>query len=167
MTLSPTTPDLDPLLAISALDGRYASKVTQLRDIVSEFGLLRWRVQVECCWFQSLAQAADVSELPALTDGQNRAVTDIYRGFSLADAGRIKTLEATTNHDVKAVEYFVKERIAQIKGLEGAIEFVHFACTSEDINNLAYGLMLLAARDRVLLPQMDELIEELNGELVA
>jgi len=164
MTASNSTPDqLDPLLAISALDGRYASRVAPLNTIVSEYGLLRWRVQVECCWFMSLAAAPDIAELPVLDTRQAAAVAAIYQDFSLADAARIKALERTTNHDVKAVEYFVKERIAVIEGLADHIEFVHFACTSEDINNLAYGLMLLAARDQVLLPQMQQLIDVIDS----
>jgi len=161
-TASPDTTGLDPLLAITSLDGRYASKVASLNTIVSEYGLLRWRVQVECCWFLHLARSPEIRELTLHSDAQEKSVTAIYEKFSLADASRIKAIEATTNHDVKAVEYFVKERIAEIDGLAGSIEFVHFACTSEDINNLAYGLMLLSARAEVLLPQMQQLISALD-----
>jgi len=164
MTSSSEQPNsLDPLLAISALDGRYAGKVAALNTIVSEYGLLRFRVQVECCWYLRLASTPDIVELKALNDAQKTAVETIYREFSITDAARIKTLEATTNHDVKAVEYFVKERIAEIDGLSGSIEYVHFACTSEDINNLSYGLMLVAAREEVLLPQMDRLIDSIDA----
>lgn len=169
--IASTDGQLDPLLAVSALDGRYASKVAALNTIVSEFGLLRWRVQVECCWFIHLARAPDVAQLAPLDESAHSAIVGIFENFSLEDARRIKTLEATTNHDVKAVEYFVKERIGAIDGLSGAIEYVHFACTSEDINNLAYGLMLLNARSEVLLPQMQQLISaidrlaEANAEL--
>ena len=152
----------NPLLAISALDGRYASKIESLRPITSEFGLLRWRVQVECCWFAHLSDLPGVPELPLLTGAQRDAVAAIYREFTLADAERIKTFEATTNHDVKAVEYFVKEKVGAISGLERHVEFVHFACTSEDINNLAYGLMLHAARREVLLPSMTAVINAIN-----
>ncbi len=154
----------DPaVLAVSALDGRYSGKTAALRPIVSEFGLLHYRVQVECCWFDTLAASADIPELPALDASGRDALHDIYRNFSAADATRIKALEATTNHDVKAVEYFVKERIARIAGLENHIEFVHFACTSEDINNLAYALMLKAARNDVLLDSMGAIIDDIDA----
>ena len=166
MTLAKTSAETstnDPLLAITALDGRYASKVAVLNRIVSEYGLLRWRVQVECCWFLCLARSSEITELELTEPSQGAAIEAVYQEFSVADAARIKELEATTNHDVKAVEYFVKEKIALIPGLEARIEFVHFACTSEDINNLAYGLMLLSARDEVLLPQMNELISAVDN----
>lgn len=166
MTLAKTSAETstnDPLLAITALDGRYASKVAVLNRIVSEYGLLRWRVQVECCWFLCLARSSEITELELTEPSQGAAIEAVYQEFSVADAARIKELEATTNHDVKAVEYFVKEKIVLIPGLETRIEFVHFACTSEDINNLAYGLMLLSAREEVLLPQMNELISAVDN----
>ena len=149
--------ELDPLLAVSAVDGRYRDKTAPLAPICSEFGLIRWRVQTECAWFTALADSTAIAELPALTATQRAQVAAIHENFELADAQAIKTLEARTNHDVKAVEYFVKERLASIEGLQAHIEFVHFACTSEDINNVAYGLMLGQARSRVLLPAMAEL----------
>jgi len=152
----------DPLLAISALDGRYAGKVSTLAPIVSEYGLLRWRVEVECRWFLWLAQTSGVTELAPTDDGQRNAIESIYREFSVTDAKRIKAIEATTNHDVKAVEYFVKERIGALSGCGDAVEFVHFACTSEDINNLAYALMLCSARDQILVPEMRRLVATIS-----
>jgi len=155
--------DPNPLLALSALDGRYRDKVQGLAPIASEYGLMRYRVTVECQWFQYLAGRVEVAELPALSTAQAAAVDAIHRAFALSDADRIKEIERTTNHDVKAVEYFVKERIGQIPGLERHVEFVHFACTSEDINNLAYALMLADARARVMLPAMDQLIGAIDA----
>ena len=151
-----------PLTAISALDGRYRSKVEPLSVIASEFGLIRLRVKVECRWFLALADAEDVPELAKLQTSQLAAVAAIHDDFNLADAERVKSLEATTNHDVKAVEYFVKEKIAGIEGLQALTEFVHFACTSEDINNLAYAMLLTEARDSVLLPSMRSVIENIE-----
>ncbi len=153
---------MSSLLAISALDGRYRDKVKSLAPLVSEFGLMHYRVIVECNWFQHLAAASDIPQLPVLDDTQGKAVTTIYESFEISDAERIKEIERTTNHDVKAVEYFVKEQIGAISGLSAHTEFVHFACTSEDINNLAYGLMLKEVRKRVLVPQMNQLIGELE-----
>jgi adenylosuccinate lyase len=146
-----------PLLAISALDGRYRSKVDTLAPIVSEYGLMRYRVMVECRWFAHLAAAPEIPELPALTAQQQAALDGVITGFDVAAAGAIKDLERTTNHDVKAVEYYVKAQIREIAGLSEHLEFVHFACTSEDINNLAYALMLRDARESVLLPEMERL----------
>ncbi|MCZ6658037.1 MAG: adenylosuccinate lyase [Gammaproteobacteria bacterium] len=151
-----------PLAAISAVDGRYRQKLEALAPIVSEYGLMRYRVRVECEWFAMLAAAPEISELPGLSASQTADLVTIYEEFSTADAERIKTIEATTNHDVKAVEYFVKERIGCINGLKPHIEFVHFACTSEDINNLAYGLMLSASR-AYLLEQMQNLIDRIGA----
>ena len=153
---------LDPLLAVTALDGRYRSKVEPLTGALSEFGLLHARVEIECRWFMTLAAAEDIDELPALDESQRRSVQAIYGSFSAEDAAAIKTLERTTNHDVKAVEYFVKEKIGAVDGLAPHIEFVHFACTSEDINNLSHALMLLRAR-AVLLPVMNRLIAEVDA----
>lgn len=150
-----------PLTAISALDGRYRSKIESLAATTSEFGLIRLRVKVECRWFLALADAPDVPELAKLQAAQEAAVEAIHGDFSLPDAERVKALEATTNHDVKAVEYFVKEKITGIEGLQTLTEFVHFACTSEDINNLAYAMMLTEARDSVMLPTMRSVIENI------
>lgn len=153
---------LDPLLAVTALDGRYRSKVEPLAAALSEFGLLHARVEVECRWYSTLAGDASIEELPALDEAQSAAVAEIYESFSVEDAAAIKALERTTNHDVKAVEYFVKDKIGAIGGLAPKIEFVHFACTSEDINNLSHALMLVRARN-VLAPVMARLIAEING----
>jgi adenylosuccinate lyase len=155
--------ELTPLLAISALDGRYRARVAALAPLVSEFGLMRYRVAVECRWFAHLAAAPQVAELPALQDVQRTALEAVERDFDLAAAERIKTHERTTNHDVKAVEYYVKERIANIPGLAEHVEFVHFACTSEDINNLAYALMLRESRDSVLTPLMGRLADAIES----
>ncbi len=148
------------LTAISAVDGRYRRKLEALAPIVSEYGLMRYRVRVECAWFKTLASSPEIGELPALTAPQAEALAAISEAFSRGDAERIKAIEATTNHDVKAVEYFVKEQIGKIDGLAPHIEFVHFACTSEDINNLAYGLMLADSR-AVLLTEMQALIDQI------
>jgi adenylosuccinate lyase len=155
------TPLMSPLMTIGALDGRYRSKLDSLAGLVSEFGLLRYRVAVECGWFAQLAAAPDVLELPSLSAGQASAVAAIADEFCLADAQRIKAIESTTNHDVKAVEYFVKERLGKIDGLAEHIEFVHFACTSEDINNLAYALMLKESRQQIS-AQMQAVIAQIS-----
>ena len=145
----------DPLTALSPLDGRYAAKVEPLRPIFSEFGLMRRRVAVEIAWLIALSDETGVAELPPFTAAARARLQSIADAFSIADATRIKSIEATTNHDVKAVEYFIKERIGDDPQLKQAKEFVHFACTSEDVNNLAYALMLRYARDGVLLPTLD------------
>jgi adenylosuccinate lyase len=152
------TMDIHPLLAVTALDGRYRGKVDDLAPLVGELGLMRYRVAVECRWFAHLADAAEIAELPPLTKAQRTALAAVEDDFDLAAAERIKALERVTNHDVKAVEYFVKERLRDVPGLAPHREFVHFACTSEDINNLAYALMLRDVRAAVLLPEMESLI---------
>lgn len=152
----------DPLLALGALDGRYRSKIEPLAGVMSEFGLMHARVEVECRWFIALADCPQIEEFGTLTAAQRRAVEGIFQNFDLQQAQRIKALEASTNHDVKSVEYFVKEQIARIDGLAPRIEFVHFACTSEDINNLSHGLMLLRGRE-VLLPVMRGLITTIES----
>jgi adenylosuccinate lyase len=151
------------LLALSPLDGRYAGKVDALRPIFSEFGLIRARVHVEIEWLLALAAAPGIAELAPFSDaaaGRLRALAD---GFDVAGAARVKEIERTTNHDVKAVEYFIKERLQDDAELGPALEFVHFACTSEDINNLSYALMLHEARETVLLPKLDELVAKLRA----
>jgi len=150
------------LSALSPLDGRYAAKAAPLRPIFSEFGLMHARVRVEIAWLLALADEAAIGEVPALSAAARAFLTAIAEDFSEADGERIKAIERTTNHDVKAVEYFIKERIADHPELAQAKEFVHFACTSEDINNLAYGLMLRDARERVLLPALDKVIAALR-----
>jgi adenylosuccinate lyase len=150
------------LLALSPLDGRYAGKVDVLRPIFSEYGLIRARVKVEVEWLLALAAEPAIVELPAFSAsaaGRLRALAD---DLSVADAARVKEIERTTNHDVKAVEYLIKERLRDDAELAPALEFVHFACTSEDINNLSYALMLSEARQTVLLPRLDALIQTLR-----
>ncbi len=153
--------DLTSLTAVSPVDGRYASKSESLRPIFSEYGLIRHRVLVEVRWLQALAAHEAIAEVPALSSHANKILNDIFDNFSEADARRVKNIERTTNHDVKAVEYFLKEKIAGNAELEAVSEFIHFACTSEDINNLAYALMLREARGQVLLPTMDNVINAL------
>ena len=150
------------LLALSPLDGRYAARVEALRPIFSELGLMQRRVHVEVQWLLALAAEPAIAEVPALSDRASNALIAIATGFSESDGERIKAIERTTNHDVKAIEYFIKERIAGEAELGAAKEFVHFACTSEDINNLAYALMLRDARDGVLLPALDGVIASLR-----
>ena len=151
------------LTALSPLDGRYASKTEALRPIFSEFGLMHRRVHVEIEWLLAMAAEPGIAELPAFTATQVAKLKAIAADFSVEDGARIKAIEATTNHDVKAVEYFIKERIGNDDTLAQAKEFVHFACTSEDINNLSYALMLRDAREQVLLPWFDKIIATLRG----
>lgn len=154
--------ELTQLTAISPVDGRYASKSAELRSIFSEYGLLKYRVQVEVRWLQRLSEQSSVTEVPAFSEKSHSLLNDIVANFSVEDAMRIKDIERTTNHDVKAVEYFLKERVADNSELNAINEFIHFACTSEDINNLSHGLMLTEARDQVLLPYCDKLISEIT-----
>ena len=151
---------LSPLTALSPLDGRYAAKVAALRPLLSEFGLMQRRVQVEVEWFIALSDAG-FAELPALSEAARGLLRGLLQRFSEADAQAIKDIEKTTNHDVKAVEYWLKSRFADSPELQRAGEFVHFACTSEDINNASHALMLKAARDTVLLPALDGVIASL------
>ena len=148
--------ELSALTAISPLDGRYGSKTIPLRAIFSEFGLIRARVEVEIRWLQRLADHQGIAEVPAFSAATNAQLNAIVSEFSEDDALRIKKIEATTNHDVKAVEYFIKEKFEGNDELQAVTEFVHFACTSEDINNLSHGLMLKAGRDDVVVPTMKE-----------
>nr|WP_040731109.1 adenylosuccinate lyase [Thiocapsa marina] len=150
--------DLTGLTAISPVDGRYGAKTTDLRPIFSEYGLIRYRVLVEIRWLQTLSRHPGIPEVPVFSAEADRLLDDIADRFEVADAQRIKEIERTTNHDVKAVEYFLKERVAAHPQVHAASEFIHFACTSEDINNLAHGLMLSAGREQVLLPEMDAVI---------
>ncbi len=153
---------LDPLTALSPLDGRYASKVDALRPIFSEYGLMHRRVAVEIAWLIALSDETGIAELPPFPAAARASLQKIAEDFSVPDAARIKQIEATTNHDVKAVEYFIKERIGDDAALKQAKEFVHFACTSEDINNLSYALMLRDAREHVLLAEADKTIAKLR-----
>ncbi len=154
--------ELSALTAISPVDGRYGSKASELREFFSEYGLIKFRVTVEVRWLQKLAATAAITEVPALSDSANALLNSIVDNFSLADAQRVKDIERTTNHDVKAVEYLLKEKVANHAELAAVSEFIHFACTSEDINNLSHGLMLGAARDEVLLPLCDQLLSEIK-----
>ena len=145
------------LTALSPTDGRYADKVNGLRDFFSEYGLIRFRVLVEIRWLQWLSDATQITELPPISNVMKDVLNRIVDDFSLDDAANIKKIEATTNHDVKAVEYFIRERLGNGPETQPLKDFVHFGCTSEDINNLAYALMLRSARSDVLLPQMRRL----------
>ncbi len=144
--------DLSALTAVSPIDGRYGTKTAPLRTIFSEYGLIKARVLVEIRWLQQLARHPQIGEVPALSGEADQLLDAIATGFSETDAARVKAIEAATNHDVKAVEYFIKEKITGNGELEAISEFVHFACTSEDINNLSYALMLRQGRDEILLP---------------
>jgi len=155
--------ELSALSAISPIDGRYGSKTKELRTIFSEFGLIRCRVEVEIRWLQRLAQHEAIAEVPAFSAETNAVLDGIVANFSEADAQRIKDIEATTNHDVKAVEYFIKEKFEGNDELQAVTEFVHFACTSEDINNLSHGLMLKEGRDDVVLPYMRKVAEAIRS----
>jgi adenylosuccinate lyase len=159
--------ELNELTAISPVDGRYGSKTAAFRDLFSEYGLIKHRVLVEVRWFQALASNDKIPEVAELDATAQKVLNDIVDNFSLSDAERIKTIERTTNHDVKAVEYFLKEKIQGNAMLEASTEFLHFACTSEDINNLSHGLMLKAGRDDVLLPAMNEIIDNLSQQAQA
>lgn len=154
--------ELSSLTAISPIDGRYGSKTSSLRSIFSEFGLLKFRVQVEVRWLQKLASCTDIKEVPAFEKNANDYLDAIVANFNEEDAARIKTIERTTNHDVKAVEYFLKEKVATIPALHQVSEFIHFACTSEDINNLSHAIMLETARQEILLPAWRELIDTIS-----
>jgi len=154
---------LSALTALSPLDGRYRSKLTQLAELFSEYGLIRCRVQVELAWLLALADEPGIGELPAFSEAARAVLVAIGENFSLADAERVKAIEQTTNHDVKAVEYWLRERLAAAPTLAHAAQFIHFACTSEDINNLAYGLMFADARKALLLPAIDALIADLRA----
>ncbi|MGB0225780.1 MAG: adenylosuccinate lyase [Litorivicinaceae bacterium] len=153
---------LSTLTAISPIDGRYASTVDALRPIASEFGLMRARVEVELAWIKSLASNPQINEVPPLSEQAIAHIDTIVADFSEADGESIKAIERTTNHDVKAIEYFIKEQFAVNPELNAISEFVHFACTSEDINNLSYSLMLTRMRDDVLAPKMREIIDFLR-----
>ncbi len=155
--------ELSALSAISPVDGRYGSKVKALRPIFSEFGLIKYRVTVEVRWLQKLAQTTTITEVPAFSEQAMQTLDAIVENFNEADALRIKTIEATTNHDVKAVEYFLKEKVANNAELNAVTEFIHFACTSEDINNLSHGLMLNACREQVLLSEIDKILAAIKA----
>ena len=150
--------ELNALTALSPIDGRYQDKAAALRPIFSEFGLLKYRVTVEVRWLQKLAAHTQIQEVPALSAEASNYLDSIVANFSVEDANRIKTIERTTNHDVKAVEYFLKEKCEALPELYKINEFIHFACTSEDINNTSHALMLKTAREKVLLPEWKKVI---------
>ncbi len=147
--------------ALSPLDGRYHTKVEPLRFYFSEFALIRYRVQVEVLWLKALSNEPGISEVSAFSTQTNAQLEDLVANFSVSDAEAIKTIEGTTNHDVKAVEYWLKQTLADNKEISEAAEFIHFACTSEDINNLSHGLMLKASLDQVMLPALDKILAKL------
>lgn len=146
------------LTALSPVDGRYASKTSALRPYFSEFGLIKHRVLLEIRWLQALAQHPEIKEVPEFSPKANDHLESIIEQFSEEDAAQVKNIERTTNHDVKAVEYFLKEKIADNKEIHAVSEFIHFACTSEDINNLSYALMIKGGRETVLLPEIKQTI---------
>jgi adenylosuccinate lyase len=152
---------LSELSAVSPLDGRYGSKTADLRSIFSEYGLIKYRVTVEIRWLQRLAEHSGISEVGPFSSEANAILDSIVDNFSEQDAWRVKEIEATTNHDVKAVEYLIKEKFGSNAELKAINEFVHFACTSEDINNLSHALMLKAGREQVMLPYMNKIIDRL------
>jgi adenylosuccinate lyase len=150
------------LTALSPVDGRYASKTTALRPYFSEFGLIKYRVLVEIRWLQALSQHTAIEEVPKFSTEATTHLEKIIDNFSEEDAERVKTIERTTNHDVKAVEYFLKEKIAHHQEINAVSEFIHFACTSEDINNLSYALMIKGGRESVLLPEIKQTIDAIK-----
>jgi adenylosuccinate lyase len=159
---SVTEPEaLRELTAVSPLDGRYAARTQALRRVASEYGLIRYRVQVEVRWLEALCAHPGLPEAKPLSPPAREFLATLVRDFGVGDAERVKAIERTTNHDVKAVEYFLKERFAALPELAALSEFVHFACTSEDVNNLAYALMLGELRAQHLLPLLDDVIADL------
>ncbi|QEY26870.1 adenylosuccinate lyase [Neisseria zalophi] len=153
---------INTIAALSPLDGRYAKSVETLRPIFSEYGLMKARVTVELNWLKALAAEAKITEVPTFSQATIDEIDRVIREFSLEDAAAVKAIEATTNHDVKAIEYWLKERFANVPEVAAVGEFIHFACTSEDINNLSHALMLKEARETVLLPKLAEITAKLT-----
>lgn len=153
---------INPAFALSPLDGRYAKSVEALRPIFSEYGLMKARVTVELEWLKALAAEPKITEVPAFSEFTINEINEVIASFSLDDAAAVKAIEATTNHDVKAIEYWLKERFSGVPEVADTSEFIHFACTSEDINNLSHALMLRQTRDTVLLPQLETIITKLT-----
>lgn len=151
-----------PLSAISPTDGRYANKTKNLQNIASEYGLIKYRLIIEINWLRALAKSSDIAEVPPLSSAASTFLDNIIDNFTVTEAQKVKEIESTTNHDVKAVEYYLKEQIASQKELHEVSEFIHFACTSEDINNLAYGLMLRDMRTEILLPSINKITHDLK-----
>ena len=158
---------LNKLNALSPVDGRYASKVDELRPIFSEFGLIKARVTVEVRWLQALSEQSEIKEVPAFSDETHDLLDRIISDFSIEDAQQVKNIESTTNHDVKAVEYFLKEKTSNNNELLAVNEFIHFACTSEDINNLSYALMLKEGRDDVMGPAIANVIDDIKDKALS
>jgi adenylosuccinate lyase len=155
---------LTPLSAISPVDGRYHSKTSALQPYFSEFGLIRYRVIVEVRWLQQLAANPGITEVPSLSASANAFLEDLIQNFDESEAAIVKEKEAVTNHDVKAVEYYLKEKLVRHDELAGVMEFVHFACTSEDINNLSYALMLKESMENVIAPMLSEVTEAIRSK---
>lgn len=153
---------LSELTSISPIDGRYAAQTAPLRGLLSEYGIIRQRVIVEVRWLEKMASVEGIPEVPSLSENQVSALQDIINNFSFKDAQRVKEIEKTTRHDVKAVEYFLKEKFEANPLLKSLSEFLHFACTSEDVNNLSYAMALNQSRSEILLPLMDEVIASLE-----
>ncbi len=154
---------INPIYALSPLDGRYAKSVEALRPIFSEYGLMKARITVELNWLKALAAEPKITEVPVFSDFTVAVIDKVINEFSLEDASAVKAIEATTNHDVKAIEYWLKERFSGVPEVADSSEFIHFACTSEDINNLSHALMLREARENVLLPQLAEILTKLQN----
>ncbi len=152
-----------PLAALSPLDGRYARTADPLREHFSEQALIRYRVKVELAWLEALAAEPSIREIKKFSKRTSSEFSRLIKGFSERDAEHIKNIEAETNHDVKAIEYWIKSKLANNKEVQRSLEFVHFACTSEDINNLAYALMLAESREKVMLPKIGQLIDALRA----
>ena len=159
----PIAEALSTLTALSPLDGRYRGKVAALAEHFSEYALIRERIRVELAWLEALADEPAIVEVPAFSAAARQKLWQTARDFGVSDAERVKAIERTTNHDVKAVEYWLKERFADVPEIARAAEFIHFACTSEDINNLAYGLMIAGARSDVLMPALTALTADLRS----
>ena len=154
---------LSSLTAVSPVDGRYAGKTAALRPIFSEYGLIRNRVLVEVRWLQRLAAHEGIAEVAPFSAAANALLNELAENFAIEHAERVKEIERTTNHDVKAVEYLLKEQAAKLPELAAVSEFIHFACTSEDINNLSHALMLREGRDTVLLPLMKQIADAIRA----
>ncbi|MBG8624188.1 adenylosuccinate lyase [Neisseria meningitidis] len=154
---------INPIASLSPLDGRYAQSVEALRPIFSEYGLMKARVKVELNWLKALAAEPKIAEVPPFSAETLAEIDTVIENFSLEDAAAVKAIEATTNHDVKAIEYWLKKRFAEVPEVAAVSEFIHFACTSEDINNLSHALMLQEARETVILPKLAEIIGKLTA----
>jgi len=155
--------NLNPLIALSPLDGRYAAQVEGLRNLFSEYGLMKFRIKVELEWLKMLAAEPGIEEVKPFSEATIREIDDVIANFTVQHGEEVKAIEARTNHDVKAIEYWLKERLSGNAEVMAASEFIHFACTSEDINNLSHALMLKTARNTVVLPALDEVIHNCNN----